>query len=97
MKSRKDTPISDMLILGATLTGLYFVSQAVIGAGRQHPSPENQVVATYNADSNELVDNATDSKYVVAQETKRNTWDNLDYQVRTGNLILERIDNGGSE
>jgi len=38
-----------------------------------------------------LVDNATGKRYIVAQEeTERNPWDNLDYQVRTGRLVLEK-------
>jgi len=35
-----------------------------------------------------VVDNATGKSYTVTQETERNHWDNLDYQVRTGRLVL---------
>lgn len=80
----------ELLIFGAMFTGLYFVTESIREARRQHPS-ENGVVVTYDVKKQELMDNTTGKIYAVGQEIERNRVDNLDYQVRTGRLVLEEI------
>jgi len=98
MKNRKRIySLPDMLIAGAVLTGLFVLRGATMDNTKKKPLLENRVVATYNPQGSGSVDNATGQRYTITPETERNHGDNLDYQVKTGNLILERIYGGGNE
>jgi hypothetical protein len=81
-KVEKRHPAIEYLITGAIMAGFIFGIKAL-------DQKLGKNIARYNAYSNTLVDNTTSKTYTVTQETERNHWDNLDYQVRTGRLVLE--------
>ena len=89
MENKGGYTFPEIVITGAMVAGIIFGANALDRAQKQRILEDGGVIATSKICEQKLTDHVTGREYTVVQETERNPWDNLDYQVRTGKLVLE--------